>query len=81
VGPELERPHHQYHRAVADFLPAGVVPWQLGPAALPADQIVCHHDIAPYNAVVAEGRLQGIVDWDLSGPGTTLSDLAFVAWQ
>ena len=70
-----------YHRAVADFRPEGEVPWQLGPAQLQEGEIVCHHDIAPYNAVVDRGRLQGIIDWDLSGPGTTRSDLAFVAWQ
>ena len=78
---EVGRATAQYHRAVADFRPEGLVPWQLGPAELLPGQIVCHHDIAPYNAVVAESRLQGIIDWDLIGPGTALSDLAFVAWQ
>lgn len=78
---EVGRATAQYHRAVADFLPGGVVPWQFGPAELLPGQIVCHHDIAPYNAVVAEGHLRGIIDWDLVGPGTALSDLAFVAWQ
>lgn len=78
---EVGRATALYHRAVADFRPSGLVPWQFGPAELQADQIVCHHDIAPYNAVVGEGRLQGIIDWDLIGPGTTRSDLAFVAWQ
>lgn len=70
-----------YHRAVADFRPEGAVPWQLGAAELQTDQIVCHHDIAPYNAVTAESRLEGIIDWDLIGPGTARSDLAFAAWQ
>ncbi len=70
-----------YHRAVADFRPEGVVPWQSGPAALAPDQIVCHHDIAPYNVVLRAGRLAGIIDWDLAGPGTASFDLAFVAWQ
>lgn len=78
---EVGRAAALYHRAVADFRPEGVVPWQLGPAPLEAGQIVCHHDIAPYNAVVDQGRLRGIIDWDLSGPGTARSDLAFVAWQ
>jgi Phosphotransferase enzyme family len=78
---EVGRATAFYHRAVAGFRPAGVVPWQFGPAELQSDQIVCHHDIAPYNAVVEEGRLQGIIDWDLIGPGTARSDLAFVAWQ
>ncbi|MBO0728778.1 MAG: aminoglycoside phosphotransferase family protein [Acidimicrobiaceae bacterium] len=78
---DVGRATARYHGAVAGFRPAGVVPWQFGPSELQADQIVCHHDIAPYNVVVADGRLQGIIDWDLIGPGTTRSDLAFVAWQ
>ena len=78
---EVGRAVALYHRAVADFRPEGVIPWQMGAAELRPGQIVCHHDIAPYNAVVVEGRLTGIIDWDLSGPGTPRSDLAFVAWQ
>lgn len=70
-----------YHRAVADFRPSGVVPWQSGPAPLGDDEIVCHHDLAPYNVVASAGRLQGFIDWDLAGPGRPRSDLAFVAWQ
>lgn len=69
------------HGAVADFRPDGEIPWQFGPAELEPGQIVCHHDIAPYNVVATEGRLKGLIDWDLAGPGTALSDLAFAAWQ
>lgn len=71
----------RYHRAVADFRPTGVVPWQSGPAPLGETELVCHHDLAPYNVVVADGQLVGIIDWDLAAPGSRLSDLAFVAWQ
>jgi hypothetical protein len=71
----------QYHRAVADFRPSGIVPWQSGEAALAQSQIVCHHDLAPYNTVIDGGRIRGIFDWDLAGPGTSRSELAFVAWQ
>lgn len=78
---EVGRAVADYHRAVADFRPPGPVPWQFGPAELPEGQIVCHHDIAPYNAVTVDGRLRGIIDWDLIGPGTPRSELAFVAWQ
>ena len=78
---EVGRATALYHRAAADFRPEGPIPWQLGSSVLQAGQIVCHHDIAPYNAVEADGRLRGIIDWDLSGPGTAVSDLAFVAWQ
>ncbi len=70
-----------YHRAVADFRPVGVVPWLSGPAEIGSEQIVCHHDLAPYNTVTVDGRLAGIIDWDLAGPGAARFDLAFVAWQ
>jgi aminoglycoside phosphotransferase (APT) family kinase protein len=71
----------EYHRVVADFRPTGPVPWQSGLSALQDSEIVCHHDLAPYNVVLAAERLAGIIDWDLAGPGTPRSDLAFVAWQ
>lgn len=70
-----------YHRAVSDFRPEGEVPWQWGPARLGETEIVCHHDLAPYNVVARNGRLVGIIDWDLAGPGRPVSDLAFAAWQ
>jgi hypothetical protein len=71
----------RYHKAVADFRPAGLRPWRFGAAELGSDEIVCHHDLAPYNVVVLDGELQGIIDWDLIAPGTVRSELAFVAWQ
>ncbi len=71
----------RYHRAVRDFRPDGVLPWRWGPAGLQAHEIVCHHDLAPYNVVVHGSRLVGIIDWDLAGPGTIRSELAFLAWQ
>jgi Phosphotransferase enzyme family len=42
---------------------------------------ICHHDLAPYNVVVQDGRLRGFIDWDLAGPGSHLSEVAFLAWQ
>jgi hypothetical protein len=71
----------RYHGAVADFRPVGTVPWQSAPGSLEASELVCHHDLAPYNVVLAGERISGIIDWDLAGPGTALSELAFVAWQ
>jgi Phosphotransferase enzyme family len=70
-----------YHAAVAGFRPNGTVEWRSGPGRLAPQQIVCHHDLAPYNVVVRDGRLAGFIDWDLAGPGQPISDLAFVAWQ
>ncbi len=78
---DVARATRSYHEAAKDYRPPGRLPWFWDPAELRADQIVCHHDLAPYNVVVESGRLRGIIDWDLAGPGTSLSDLAFVAWQ
>lgn len=70
-----------YHRAVSDFRPAGPVGWKYGPAELENGHIICHNDVAPYNVVVRSGRMVGLIDWDLAGPGPALSDVAFAAWQ
>jgi len=78
---QVGRATARFHRAVADFRPSGSVPWQSGSAALGESEIVCHHDLAPYNTVLVGRRLVGIIDWDLAGPGSARSDLAFVAWQ
>jgi hypothetical protein len=71
----------RYHRAVADFRPTGAAGWRSGGPELGPGEIICHHDVAPYNVVVTGGRLVGIIDWDLAGPGRPRSDLAFAAWQ
>jgi hypothetical protein len=78
---QVGRAAADYHRAVTDFRPAGPRPWRWGPAELGPEEIVCHHDLAPYNVVVRNGGLEGIIDWDLIGPGTIRSELAFIAWQ
>ena len=78
---QVGRATARLHSAVEDFRPSGIVPWQSGPAELGASELVCHHDLAPYNCVIDDGRLVQIIDWDMAGPGTRVSELAFVAWQ
>jgi mutator protein MutT len=71
-----------YHRAVSDFRHPG--PWRNG-GGLDAATIVCHHDFAPYNVAVSSSahgpRVVGVFDWDMSGPGRPLQDVAFAAWN
>lgn len=73
----------RYHDAVEGFSHPG--PWRDGSGAPGPGQLICHHDFAPYNVVLAatpEGeRLAGVFDWDLAAPGTRLDDLAFAAWN
>lgn len=76
----------RYHDAVAGFRPSGAVEWRFGSCVLPDDEIVCHLDVAVYNVVVGfdatgEPVLRCVIDWDVTGPGTPLDDVAFMAWN
>ena len=73
----------RYHLAVAGHRPAG--PWRNVDRPLADDEVICHHDFAPYNVVLAGSagaeRIAGVFDWDMSGPGLVIDDLAFAAWN
>jgi hypothetical protein len=66
-----------FHDAVAGFTHPG--PWRFFPVSQPS--LICHNDIAPYNACFAGDELTGVFDWDLAGPSTPLFELAFIAWN
>src|SRR4029079_18666368 len=82
---DLLDPDHQLHRvarlvrdfhdAVSDFAPPPDARWQV---LIPADgnEIVAHHDLAPWNLVVDDARW-AFIDWDCAAPGTRLWDLAY----
>ena len=73
----------EFHAAVADHRPSG--PWRNLDRPLGDDEIICHHDFAPYNVCLAgqtdAERIVGVFDWDMSGPGLVIDDLAFAAWN
>ncbi len=73
----------QFHDVVAEYRPDGV--WRTTNQPLGADEIICHHDFAPYNVALsssADGeRVAGVFDWDMAGPGRPIDDLAFAAWN
>jgi hypothetical protein len=68
----------RYHDACAGFVPPAGTRWRIGAAA---GEVVCHHDVAPWNVVFRAGTPVALIDWDFAGPGTRLWDLAYAAWR
>ncbi|HWC82590.1 MAG TPA: phosphotransferase [Pseudonocardiaceae bacterium] len=67
----------ELHDAVSGFRPPADARWQV---VVPSDgdEIVAHHDLAPWNLVV-DGERCTFIDWDTLAPGTRLGDLAYAA--
>lgn len=65
------------HDALADFEPLPGARWDV---VIPPDreELVCHHDLAPWNLVRGEDRWV-FIDWDGAGPGSRSWDLAYAA--
>lgn len=65
------------HDAVEEFVPPHDAVWNV---VIPPDrcELVCHHDLAPWNLVRDGGRWV-FIDWDGAGPGSRLWDLAYAA--
>ncbi|KZE89871.1 aminoglycoside phosphotransferase family protein [Microbacterium sp. TNHR37B] len=44
-------------------------------------EVICHNDAAPYNMTFSGGRLTGLFDFDMAGPGPRLRDLSYLAYR
>jgi Ser/Thr protein kinase RdoA (MazF antagonist) len=67
----------EFHDAVLGFRPPADACWDV---AVPPDrdELICHHDLAPWNLVI-DGDRWVFIDWDGAGPGSRLWDLAYAA--
>jgi hypothetical protein len=65
------------HEAMASFIPAAGDRWNV---LIPADRVegIYHHDVAPWNLILAP-RGWVLIDWDATGSGSRLWDLAYAA--
>lgn len=70
----------RYHDAVRTFdgLDLG---WAYPARDRGPGAVICHNDFAPYNVIYREGRLVGLIDWDLAGPALPEWDVAHGAWH
>lgn len=68
------------HGAVRSYVPPEDAVWAYARGRATETQLVCHNDIAPYNAVFRDGRVVGFIDWDLAGPADPISEIAHAAW-
>ncbi|MGW4646369.1 aminoglycoside phosphotransferase family protein [Kitasatospora sp. NPDC004289] len=69
-----------YHEAVREFRPPPDALWCDPDAHWRPGLIIRHGDLTPWNTVWSDGRLTGVIDWDLALPGEPLQDLAQLAW-
>ncbi|MGH8995913.1 MAG: phosphotransferase [Acidimicrobiales bacterium] len=66
----------EFHAASASFSPPPGAVWNVAIAPDRQD-LICHHDLAPWNLVRAQRPV--IIDWDGAGPGSRLWDLSYAA--
>ena len=71
----------RYHDLCRTFEPPPDAPWQVMVGAPSEGEIICHNDLAPFNAVFREGVPVAFLDWDLAAPAPPLWDIAYTAWR
>ncbi len=73
VGQVIRR----FHDASSTFTSPADAIWNVA-IAPDGEDLVCHHDLAPWNLVRTPTHLT-FIDWDGAGPGSRLWDLAYAA--
>lgn len=43
-------------------------------------ETVCHHDFAPWNIIVSDNSVVGLIDFDEASPGSRIDDLSYYIW-
>jgi hypothetical protein len=67
------------HDATMTYAPSEAR-WQFVYPDASLHEVICHNDVAPYNAVFVDGHLQALIDFDTAGPGPRVWDVAYAAY-
>jgi hypothetical protein len=68
-----------YHDATIDFVSCYQGSWQLDEH--PPLEVICHGDYAPYNCVMKNDEVIGIIDFDTAHPGSRIWDVAYAVYR
>ncbi|NNN09317.1 MAG: phosphotransferase [Acidimicrobiaceae bacterium] len=74
---QVGRVIRRLHDASSTFVPPLGAIWNVA-IAPDREDLICHHDLAPWNLVRTPTEMT-FIDWDNSGPGSRLWDLAYAA--
>ncbi|WP_158943074.1 phosphotransferase enzyme family protein [Granulicella sp. S190] len=67
----------EFHNRAKSFVPPTNAHWNVV-ISPDSEELICHHDLAPWN-LVRSGERWVFIDWDGSGPGSVLWDVAYAA--
>lgn len=76
---DAARKLRQLHDATASFQHTAHTPWLL--PSLEPQEVVCHNDFAPYNAVFEGDAIRGFIDFDVCSPGPRIWDIAYAVYR
>src|SRR5579884_1088965 len=74
---DIARLLRRYHDATAGYTPPPGATWQFVYPDASRHEVICHNDVAPYNAVFMDGRPRALIDFDEAGPGPRSWDIAY----
>lgn len=67
----------RYHEVVAPYMPPADSVWSSRVGTCADDEVVCHGDFGPWNAVWRGDEVIGLIDWDHAHPAPTTFDVAY----
>ncbi len=72
------RPYHD--ETVGYSAPHGAT-WQFTYPDHRQHEVICHNDVAAYNMVYRDSKLQVLIDWDTAGPEPRICDIAYAVYR